>query len=204
MYGTTTPANRRVNVQWQLLLIYHKEHLAQRWRSTRCWYVSVYRKLHQHKVWSQNHNVSPMNITEIPQFCDKPFCAKVGWTLRCSTYSGFFLSPQGPISVSRSPQSMQDDLKTLFHTDKTRSLHWDGDLVLIHKASQDILAKNNQETLSELGTGPVFNPYVSKALANERRRYISNVFSHWLRPWRRENGAWTENPEARLYLAHTS
>ena len=33
-----------------------------------------------------------------------------------------------------------------------------------------------------LESGPVFYLWPSKFLANERRRYISNVFCHWLKP----------------------
>ena len=31
-------------------------------------------------------------------------------------------------------------------------------------------------------SGPIFYLWLSKVLANERRRYLCNVFSHWLRP----------------------
>ena len=32
-------------------------------------------------------------------------------------------------------------------------------------------------------SGPVFYLWLSKVWAKERRRYICNVFSYWLRPW---------------------
>ena len=52
------------------------------------------------------------------------------------------------------------------------------------------LAQNIGHTNKKLAyPGFIFYPCLSKVLANERRRYICNVFSHWLRP------CWAENTE---------
>ena len=39
--------------------------------------------------------------------------------------------------------------------------------------------------------GPLFNLWLSKGSANERRRYTCNVFSHWLRPCSTRDGKGT-------------
>ena len=39
-------------------------------------------------------------------------------------------------------------------------------------------------------SGPIFCLWLSKVSANERRRYICNVFSHWQRPCSAIHGKW--------------